>query len=98
MRLTLGAVAIALLAGAACSRRAADSPLIPATTTMVTAWQVPLNPLTDPSLTDPKLADQIKWGYKIFTDTPHEAARFTGGNVSCANCHLNAGQPNEHRK
>jgi thiosulfate dehydrogenase len=86
------AVLATVVAAAACSRSAPAGPLIPATTTMVTAWQVPLNPLTDPSLTDPKLADQIKWGYKIFTDTPHEAARFTGGNVSCANCHLNAGQ------
>ena len=59
---------------------------------MVTAWQVPLNPLTDPTLTDQRLADQIKWGFRIFTDTPHEAARFTGGKVSCSNCHLNAGQ------
>ena len=86
MRLALSAAAIALLAGTACARRAPDSPLIPATTTMVTAWQIPLNPLADPSLTDPKLGDQIRWGYKIFTDTPHEAPRFTGGMVSCANC------------
>src|SRR2546428_6137612 len=57
-----------LCGGTACSRRAPDSPLIPATTTMVTAWLVPLNPLTDPSLTDPKLADQIQWGYKILPD------------------------------
>jgi len=59
---------------------------------MVTAWQIPRNPLTDLSPGDPKLADQIKWGFRIFTDTPHEAPRFTGGSVACANCHLNAGQ------
>ncbi len=59
---------------------------------MVTAWQVPLDPLVDNTLTDPRLADPIKWGYRIFTDTPHEAPQFTGGKVSCANCHLNAGQ------
>lgn len=59
---------------------------------MVTAWQVPLDPTKDPTLTDPRLADQIRLGYRIFTDTPHEAARFTGGTVSCNNCHLNAGQ------
>src|SRR5205807_5486680 len=41
---------------------------------------------------DTRVAEQIKWGFRIFTDTPHEAARFTGGTVSCANCHLNAGQ------
>ena len=69
----------------------AASPLIPASTTMVTAWQVPQDPTRDTSL-DPKLADQIKWGYRIFVDTPHEAPRLTGGSVACANCHLNAGQ------
>jgi thiosulfate dehydrogenase len=58
---------------------------------MVTAWQVPQDPTRDSAL-DPKLADQIKLGYRIFVDTPHEAPRLTGGNVACANCHLNAGQ------
>jgi thiosulfate dehydrogenase len=83
---------IAALAGAACTRSAPSSPLIPATTTMVTAWQIPHDPLKDASLTDPNVADQIKWGYRIFVDTPREARRFTGGSVACANCHLNAGQ------
>jgi thiosulfate dehydrogenase len=59
---------------------------------MVTAWEVPRNPLADQTLGTSTLADQIRWGYKIFVDTPHEAPRFTGGSVSCANCHLNAGQ------
>ncbi|HMD37029.1 MAG TPA: hypothetical protein VKH42_18775, partial [Vicinamibacterales bacterium] len=73
----------------------ARSPLVAATTTMVTAWQVPKNPLAEGALkdvTDQHVADQIRWGFRIFTDTPREAARFTGGTVSCANCHLNAGQ------
>jgi thiosulfate dehydrogenase len=87
-------VAAALAAsGAACARPSAKpGPLIAASTTMVTAWQVPQDPMADPSLTDPKLGDQIKWGYRIFVDTPHEAPQFTGGSVACANCHLNAGQ------
>jgi len=59
---------------------------------MVTAWQIPLDPLKEPIAGDAKLTDQIKWGYRIFVDTPREAARFTGGKVSCTNCHLNAGQ------
>jgi thiosulfate dehydrogenase len=71
---------------------AAKSPLVAATTTMVTAWQVPQDPTTDAALTDARMADQIRTGYRIFVDTPHEAARFTGGKVSCINCHLNAGQ------
>ena len=59
---------------------------------MVTAWQVPLDPTKEASIGDERLADQIRTGYAIFTDTPHKAPRFTGGTVSCNNCHLNAGQ------
>src|SRR5206468_11183072 len=82
-----------MLAAISCSKPAArPSPLVPASTTMVTAWQVPQDPTSDPKLTDPKLGDQIKWGYRLFTNTPHEAPKLTGGGVSCANCHLNAGQ------
>ena len=66
--------------------------LIPASTTMVTAWDIPQNPLTDASLDDSKLSKDIRWGYKLFTNTPQEARAFTPGRMSCANCHLNAGQ------
>ena len=59
---------------------------------MVTAWQLPWNPLEDKSLDQSPLAQQIRLGFQIFTDTPRHAARFTGAGVSCANCHLNAGQ------
>jgi thiosulfate dehydrogenase len=84
--------AIALSAvGGSCARPAPKSPLIAASTTMVTAWQIPQDPTSDKTL-DPKLANQITWGYRIFTNTPHEAPHLTGGGVACANCHLNAGQ------
>ena len=43
---------------------------------MVTAWQVPLNPLEDKTLDSSPLAEQIRWGYRIFVNTPKEAARF----------------------
>jgi thiosulfate dehydrogenase len=90
----LGVFLVAALAAAtACTRTSERKPpLISAKTTMVTAWQVPLDPTTEPLPSDTRLADQIKWGYRIFTNTSHEAARFTGGAVSCNNCHLNAGQ------
>lgn len=91
MRKVLTALPLAMLT-AGCGRATPPSPLIAASTTMVTAWQVPHDPLTDPALTDPRLGDQIKWGYRIFTNTPHEAPRLTGSKVSCINCHLNAGQ------
>jgi thiosulfate dehydrogenase len=81
--------------GAACSPQKSGGrpgPLVPATTTMVTAWEVPQDPLKDPSLPEGRVSEQVKWGYRIFVDTPHEAPQFTGGTVTCANCHLNAGQ------
>jgi thiosulfate dehydrogenase len=86
-------IVLAVVSAAACSRSTTPAnPLIPASTTMVTAWQIPLDPLKEPLSGDAKLTDQIKWGYRIFVDTPREAARFTGAKVACANCHLNAGQ------
>jgi thiosulfate dehydrogenase len=67
-------------------------PLVSAKSTMVTAWVVPRNPLTDTTLGTSPVSEQVRWGYRIFVDTPREAPRFTGGKVACANCHLNAGQ------
>jgi thiosulfate dehydrogenase len=69
-----------------------SGPLIPSRMTMVTAWDVPQNPLTDATLDDSPLSRDIRWGYRIFTDTPGEAARFAPGQLSCNNCHLNGGQ------
>jgi thiosulfate dehydrogenase len=86
------AIATLPMLGAACSRATPASPLVSAKTTMVTAWQVPLDPTKDASLTDARMAEQVRWGYRIFVNTPHEAPRLTGGKVSCSNCHLNAGQ------
>ncbi len=59
---------------------------------MVTAWFIPKNPLTDHSLDDSKLSKDIKWGFRLFTNTPKEAPQFAPGKMSCSNCHLNAGQ------
>ena len=69
-----------------------NGPLVSSATTMVTAWYFPKNPLTDPTLDDSKLSNEIKWGFRIFTDTPHEASQFAPSKVSCNNCHLNGGQ------
>jgi thiosulfate dehydrogenase len=95
IRFGFGAVLLALagLVAAACSRQSpAARPLVPASTTMVTAWQLPQDPAKDSLPADPKLAEQIRIGYRIFTNTPKEAPQFTGGQVSCNNCHLNGGQ------
>jgi thiosulfate dehydrogenase len=93
---------LTLLVGAACSRggrmfwgpapSTMSGPLIASRTTMVTAWDVPRNPLTDSTLDQSKLSNEIRWGFRIFTNTPVEAARFTPSRISCNNCHLNAGQ------
>jgi thiosulfate dehydrogenase len=92
-------VAIACCAG--CSRTPRPTtrsgvplsgPLIPSHTTMVTAWDLPKDPLTDRSLDDSRLSSDVRLGFRIFTNTPAEAARFTPSKVSCSNCHLNAGQ------
>jgi thiosulfate dehydrogenase len=93
----LGALAAAGCRGTPRKTTASGVPLladvlVPASTTMVTAWDVPQNPLTDSSLDDSRLSKDIRWGYKLFTDTPHEARQFAPGRISCSNCHLNAGQ------
>lgn len=101
---SLAACALALAGAGACSGRAhqgpqavkltytLNGPLIPARLTMVTAWDVPNDPLTDPTLDDSRLSKEVRLGYRIFTDTPAEAGRFAPGRGSCNNCHLNAGQ------
>ena len=66
--------------------------LVAANTTMVSAWDVPRNPLTDSALGDSPRADQIRKGFKLFVQTPREAPRYAGNMLTCANCHLNAGQ------
>jgi hypothetical protein len=47
--------------------------LISSRTTMVTAWEFPKNPLTDATLDDSKLANEIRSGFRIFTNTPRDA-------------------------
>ncbi len=90
------------MVSAACSARGDQSSrhagyplagsLIPAHMTMVAAWDVPKNPLTDWSLDQSKLSDEIRWGFKLFMNTPRETPAFAPGGVSCTNCHLNGGQ------
>ena len=67
-------------------------PLVPHTTTMVTAWDLPQNPLTDATLDTREDGELIRHGFRLFTDTPVETPRYTAGGITCANCHLNSGQ------
>jgi len=96
------ACAIALCGVVACSapgnpsaprrRYRLHGPLVPARVTMVAAWDVPKNPLSDPTLDQSPLSKEIRWGFRLFTNTPAEAGRFVPAQVSCNDCHLNAGQ------
>lgn len=79
-------------APAAPPRAIMAGPLISSKTTMVTAWEFPRNPLTDPELDNSRLSNEIREGFRIFINTRASAGRFTPGRMSCNNCHLNAGQ------
>ena len=67
-------------------------PLISDTNGMETAWDFPRNPLTDSLLQNSYLADQIRFGFRIFVDTSNGASRFSANKLTCTNCHINAGQ------
>src|SRR5258705_927998 len=94
--------ALALLALTACDRPAAEpptpspikmtGPLIAASMSMKAAWELPRNPLTDKTLDNSKLSEEVRRGFKLFTNTPVEAPRLAPGGMSCTNCHMNAGQ------
>src|SRR6187455_3007600 len=66
-----------------------NGPLIDASVTMVAAWEFPKTPLADPSLDPLPLSDEVKRGFRIFTNTPHEAPQLAPGGMSCSNCHMN---------
>jgi thiosulfate dehydrogenase len=92
---------LALLALTACDRAPAPEvpapikmtgPLIAASMSMKAGWEFPQNPLSDKTLDNSKLAEEIRRGFKLFTNTPAEAPRLAPGGMSCTNCHMNAGQ------
>jgi thiosulfate dehydrogenase len=66
--------------------------LIAASVTMVAAWEFPRNPLVDSSLDKSRLSEEIKRGFRLFTNTPVEAPSLAPGRMSCTNCHMNGGQ------
>src|SRR5262245_31224120 len=99
--LALGMLIAAATAVGACSRTPRPTtrsgvplsgPLIPSSTTMVTAWDFPKDPSTDPSLDQSRLSNEVRLGFRMFTNTPVEAPRFTPSKMNCSNCHLNGGQ------
>jgi thiosulfate dehydrogenase len=94
-------VLVFLLAGAACARPAdrpaapriaMTGPLIAASMSMKAGWEFPRNPLTDTTLDASRLSEEIRRGFRLFTNTPGEAPRLAPGGMACTNCHMNAGQ------
>ena len=97
-RLLLGAC---VLVAAGCGRdeptpEATDStaavPLVPATALLASVDSLPRNPLTAALPRDPVLAAQIRRGLQLMQETAAHAPTFVGNGMTCANCHLNAGQ------
>jgi thiosulfate dehydrogenase len=74
------------------SRITMTGPLVASSVTMVAAWEFPKNPLVDTSLDTSPLPEEVRRGFKLFTNTPVEAPRLAPGKMSCSNCHMNGGQ------
>jgi thiosulfate dehydrogenase len=99
---------VCLLAGAACSSppgadsgpSAAEAPtagsqaarLVPATAGLESVDSLALDPARDPLPADSVLAAQVRRGLQLFRHTPEELPHEVGNQLSCGNCHLNAGQ------
>ncbi len=66
--------------------------LIPDTATMSRAWEVPHDPTMEARGLNPQEAKKIVRGFKIFMNTSKSGNRFSGGTMSCNNCHPNGGQ------
>lgn len=70
----------------------ADVPLVPAEAAFDQVNALVKDPARDPLPDDSLLAAQIRLGFQIVENTPQHAAQFVGNDLSCGNCHLNAGQ------
>jgi thiosulfate dehydrogenase len=73
-------------------RFAMTGPLIAASVTMKAAWEFPQNPLADKALDTSRLSEEVRRGFRLFTNTPVEAPRLAPGGMACSNCHMNGGQ------
>lgn len=70
----------------------ADVPLVPAEAGFDQVNAVVKDPARDALPEDSLLAAQIRLGFQIVENTPEHAPQFVGNDLSCGNCHLNAGQ------
>lgn len=101
MVISLAACAALLLLGAfrqggrteADSARAVPAEiLVPDTATMVRAWDFPRNPARDSVKGDKSFVEEVRLGFRLFTNTPRVAPGLAGGDMSCNQCHPNGGQ------
>ena len=66
--------------------------LIPDSASMALAWEFPRDPRLDTAGLDVMTAEGILRGFMLFTNTCGISPRFTGGTMTCNNCHPNGGQ------
>jgi len=79
-------------ADSSASASSATNVLIPASATLERVAELPLDPFADDIHPDPRQAEMIRLGYQISQDPQTYAAEFVGNDLTCGNCHLNAGQ------
>ena len=66
--------------------------LVPDTASMARAWEFPRDPRVDTAgLTEP-MTGKVLRGFFLFTNTSELTLGFTGGTMTCNNCHPNGGQ------
>jgi thiosulfate dehydrogenase len=70
----------------------ADALLIPASATLERAVELTMDPMGEDIHPDPRQAEMIRLGFRISQDPQTYAAEFVGNDLTCGNCHLNAGQ------
>jgi thiosulfate dehydrogenase len=66
--------------------------LIPDTSTMSRAWEVPRDPEVEKLSLIPREAEEVVRGFRLFMNTSKEGSRLSGGSMTCNNCHPNGGQ------
>ena len=66
--------------------------LIPATATLERVGELLYDPMADSIHPDPRMASMIRLGFQISQDPQTYASEFVGNDLTCGNCHLNAGQ------
>lgn len=66
--------------------------LIPDSASMARAWEFPRDPRIDTAGLGPEQSARVVRGFQLFTNTSKLAPRFSGGVMTCNNCHPNGGQ------